>query len=182
MDAFVQHLASKKMQLRAFFKSRSDAEMWLRAEFLYLLDYLQYVNRFRNFIGSTHDSGPGEPDSRPKNTGGDIFIRGKKTETRIELAYFSTQWDMETHLSKIRQKIERLVAFDGNDLRIFVEIMVSHGKWAEKAIEDRIFLIQETEGIHFERYSPSLILTLYNEYGDHLEEKIILKLYYSYIP
>jgi hypothetical protein len=169
MDAFVQHLASKRTQLRALYKSGSNADAWLRLEFSHFLDYLHYVNKFNSFSPSHNDEGA------------DILIRGEKCNTRLELGYFTTRWDLEPHLDEIQERVRRLAAKNEKDLRLLVEIMTSHGKWANKAMEDCVLRIQDATGVHFERYSPSLVLTLYNEYGDPLEENTILKLYFAYV-
>jgi hypothetical protein len=182
MDAFVQHLGSKRMQLRTVYKSGRHAEAWLREEFYFLLDYLRYVNKFRNFIGRLYELSAHDPYITSHGEEGSVvFIRGKKTNTWMELAYFSTQWDLAPHLVDVQKKLEKRSTMNDQDLRLFVQIVICQGKWANKAIEDCILRIQDTAGIRFERYAPELILTLYNEYNDPLDENAILRLFFAYI-
>jgi hypothetical protein len=181
MDAFLQHLASRKTQLSVLYKSDRCLEDWLRLELCYCLEYLCYINKFSSFSlekrGRYRDVVYNPHDGQQA----DLLIRGSKSDIWLKLGYYSTGWELGPHLEAIERSVAHLSTLNGKDTKLFLELVVSRGKYAKRTIEDCISKIQETCGIQFDRYSPYLVLTLYNEYRDPLEESIILRLFFSYV-
>jgi hypothetical protein len=179
MDAFIQHLATEKDQIRVLCRSKSGFVEWLRLELDHCLDYLHHVNKFQNVFDRRRD-GVDNP-SHATEEFVDLIVPGRKHDIRMKLVYISTEWDLEPVIQATRIALATLSRSQSSEFDIFVMFVLSRGKWANRAIGDCLERMEDSLEISFEKYSPYLLLTRHNEYQDPLEENIILRLYYSYL-
>ena len=178
MDAFVQHLSAERPRLLHLYQSGRDLSDRLGQELGYCLDCLRHTNKFYAFL-QRRASREATNGGLIENGRADAIFQSDSRTLLFKLSYFAARNDVRPHLEAILRDVEALLSPPGAGARLLVEIVVSEGKWAERTVADRIRDIEERLGIRFEAYAPWLTLTRYNDYGDPLDENIVMKLHYA---